>query len=191
MTIHTTPGGSDVENGRGYTTLTVLDQPSVPLAAVRVNNLAMDALGDYASVVADVLPAALEREGAEITGHLVVVFYRVGGIDSAHAKSDVAIGFPIERPLSRDIDVSSDACPGETALHASTVTLPEGRIAALSHNGPYSTRDDSWNALLTTLTDRGLEPTPPFWEVSIPVAEQDTVVTTSRTDLFAPLAPLN
>ena len=191
MTIHTTPGGSDVENGRGYSTLTVLDQPSVPLAAVRVNDLAMDALAECARVVAEALPPALEREGAAITGHLVVVFYRVGGIDSAHAKSDVAIGFPIETPLEEEIAVVSDATSAFTDLAASTVTLPEGRIAALSHNGPYSTRDDSWNALLTTLTDRGLEPTPPFWEVSVPVGEKDTVVTTSRTDLFAPLAPLN
>ncbi len=191
MTIHTTPGGSDVENGRGYTTLTVLDQPSVPLAACRVNDLAMDALGECAQAVADSLPAALEREGVTITGHLVVVFYRVGGIDSAHAKTDVAIGFPIEKPLEEDIKVESDASSAFTGLAASTATLPEGRIAALSHNGPYSTHDDSWNALLTTLTDRGLEPSPPFWEVSIPVGEHDTVVTTSRTDLFAPLAPLN
>lgn len=190
MTIHTTPGGSDVENGRGYTTLTVLDQPSVPLAAVRVNDLAMGSLGECARVVADSLPAVLEREGVAITGHLVVVFYRVGGIDSAHANSDVAIGFPIEKPLPRTIALESDAGSAFPGLSASTVSLPEGRIAALSHNGPYSTRDDSWDALLTTLTDRGLEPTPPFWEVSIPVSEHDTIVTTSRTDLFAPLAPL-
>ncbi len=175
------PGGSDVDSVRGFTTLTILDQPEVPCAVVRADNVTMTNLPNLFDPVFRTLPTALAGAERSIVAPALASYFRIGGMDSEHATTDMAVGFPIDAPLQHDLPL------GGTGLTATTWTTPGGRVAALSHFGPYDTLQQSWQQLLATLAERGLSPTPPFWEVYVTAPEPSMDPATLRTDLFVSL----
>ncbi|MDO5645842.1 MAG: GyrI-like domain-containing protein [Dermabacter sp.] len=178
------PGGSLVTAPSGFANLTILDQPAVPCVVVNANNIPMAELGSLFDPAFSHLPAVIAEAGLEITAPALAAYYRIGGVDHGHATCDIAAGFPVSAPLE------APATLGDTGLVADNWELPAGRIAALTHLGGYDGLQESWNALMTTMTERGLSPQAPFWEVYVSMPGPDADLATQRTDLFVPLGPL-
>lgn len=179
------PGGSDIESSRGFTNLTILDQPQVPCAVVKADGIAMSALSTFFDPVFRGLPAALEQAGRSIVAPAIAAYFRIGGIDEEQATTDLLAGFPIDAPLGQELRIGTvDGGSGFTAV---PWAIPGGRIAVLTHHGAYSGLQASWQRALSSMTERGLSPVPPFWEVYVTPPAPGADPAALRTDLFVAL----
>lgn len=177
-----------MESSRGFQNLTILDQPTVPCAVVRASNIAMSELPQLFDPVFRQLPTALAAAGRHIVAPALGAYFRIGGVDADHASTDVAVGFPIDSALRTPFTLEGSG-PGGKLLEVTAWDMPGGRIAAYSHRGGYDTLQDSWQQVLGTITERGLSPAPPFWEVYVTAPTPDADPLDLRTDLFVALAP--
>lgn len=66
-------------------------------------------------------------------------------------------------------------------------TLPGGRVAVLTHLGPYETLPSAWNQLMQFLDERGLRPGSHYGEVYVTEPTPTADPATMRTDIFVSL----
>lgn len=86
----------------------------------------------------------------------------------------IEIGFPVV--------AAANAGVGIDASH-----LPGGRIAVLTHSGPYDRLPDAWGRLMGFLAEQGVEPGEPYGEIYVTEPTPSTDPATLRTDLFVVL----
>jgi effector-binding domain-containing protein len=80
-------------------------------------------------------------------------------------------------PLSSAVETSGRVAAGE---------LPGGRVATVTHVGPYDQLKNTWGAIMAWVQTEGLTPTGAPWEVYID--DPATVgVSTLRTQIYVPV----
>lgn len=87
---------------------------------------------------------------------------------------ELEVGFVVDGQVEPDGDVIPSALPG-------------GRVARLVHHGGYDGLGAAWGGLLMWVSDQGLVPAGPMWEVYVTEPTPQTDPAHLRTDLFCPV----
>lgn len=149
-------------------TFDVVELEPATTAVIR-GTVAMDALPQFFDESFGALFSAIGEQGIEITG---AAFARYFGPPSDTAELEV--GVPTDRAI-------------EAAEAVVASTLPAGRAAHTVHHGSFDELGESWQALMNWVTEEGLAPSGPFWEVYLtePTPEMDPA--DLRTALYLPI----
>lgn len=86
----------------------------------------------------------------------------------------IEIGFPVVAAANAGAGIESSHLPG-------------GRVAVLTHTGPYDQLPEAWGRLMAFLAEQGVEPAEPCGEVYVTDPTPSTDPATLRTDLFIAL----
>jgi len=89
---------------------------------------------------------------------------------------DFEVGIAVDQPLP-------EAQGTEGGMTLTPSVLPAGRIAVLSHIGPYEELAEAWSGFMDEVVAAGHEPDFPFWEVYVSNPRPDLDPATLRTDL--------
>lgn len=186
---------STFEGQSGFPTLTILDQKSIDCVVVEFNEVPYELVQEIANHVRRQLPKQIQARGFELASALLSIHFKISGTSGKSALVNMAVGYSVEEDQPNAAELSpavSLELPDNLAQllvanEAKRYTLPAGRVAVLSH---YHQKDEgsepgskrpvlfaAWEKMLTRITDRGLSPLAPMWEVYAP----------GRTDLFVPL----
>lgn len=165
--LHPTSDGPRMDPGPASVDPEIHHLPMQETAVVTVDVPVAELPATIGGAIGEVM-AAMAEAGVELAGPPFVRYFGTGPQVRAE------IGFPVLRPAPRVGRVD----PG---------TLPGGRIASITHIGPYEGLADTYGRLHRWLAELGLQPSGPTWEVywSDPGTEPDPA--TWRTDIFAPL----
>lgn len=158
-----------------HTEIVIAEVPAVPTAVVKHHDLPMSRLNTASEKSAVQIPDAIEDVGISLTGPVFALHHR-WPIDTA----DVEIGFPISRPLTEPIRLSE-------TLEIVGSELPAGRIATVSHVGPYAGLAEAWGAFTAGVGEHEERMTFPYWDLYISLPTQKGG--TARTDLVSLLEP--
>lgn len=118
---------------------------------------------------------ALGGQGLQPAGPAFALYHR-----APTGTVDVEVGIPVDRPMD-----APDRTNADVPLTPSV--LPAGRLAMVSHLGPYADLDKAWDGFLDELTAAGHQPTLPFWEFYVTEPTPDTDPASLRTDLVTRL----
>lgn len=134
----------------------IVTKPEVDLAVVRAT-VAMDALADFYDRSFREVSEVLARQGVVPTGPAFGVYFGSPGVTA-----DVAAGFPVDRPIEAEGNVTS-------------LTLPGGRVAELVHKGGYDGLGASYDRLFSWLGEQGEVGGEVMWEsyLTEPSPEKD------------------
>jgi effector-binding domain-containing protein len=116
------------------------------VTAVVDGRLRPEDLPGFLGPAIEAVAAAVERQGAHVTGPPFTAYQAVGEREFA-----VEAGFPVAGPIVADGSVR----PGE---------LPGGPTAETVHSGPYETLPETYGKVLDWLRVRGLRPGRRMWE---------------------------
>jgi effector-binding domain-containing protein len=155
------------------TELRVTDAPSVPTAVVHCEDFPVYKLPKLMDGVFSHLVDALGQAGISPLGAAFTLHHRFP-VDTA----DLEVGFVVDAPLAQPVELPS----GYTVQGSS---LPEGRVAMLSHLGGYASLGEAWGEFMEAVGEAEEQSTYPIWEfyVSNPAETKDPA--NLRTDLFA------
>jgi effector-binding domain-containing protein len=162
--------------GGPYRELTVLDAPEVPTVVNVARDYPMDRMAEIFDSTFSALFPALGEQGIQPVGPAFALHTRMP-TDTV----DFEVGVPVDRPLPG----ARTAGPGPTL---SPSRLPGGRIAVISHLGPYDGLGEAWSRFMQAVADSGHQPALPFWEVYVTEPSPDADPSTMRTDLVTLLA---
>ena len=111
----------------------------------------------------------MQQSGREPAGMPFTIYYAMDG-----NTLDLECGMPVASPM----DGGGRVKAGE---------LPEGKVATVTHMGPYDELPQTWAALMEWMGAQGLQPAGAPWEVYVtdPGAEPDQ--SKWRTDIFFPV----
>jgi effector-binding domain-containing protein len=153
----------------------VRDVAPMTTAAVRVSRTP----DDLAAAFPEFLPKVSVRV-AELGGAIAGPPYaRYHGM--ADGRFDVEIGAPIVAPIPT-LRALAEVDPGEVGASS----LPGGRVAVLTHVGPYASLGDSWRRGEAWLAEAGHRSSGPAWELY--VDDPDLVAPDRlRTEITFPL----
>ena len=137
-------------------------------------------LGIRSSAKMQDLPDILGAHFGEIFGYVIQNGQQPAGMPLSRYHSmdgesvDLECGIPINAPL----DGTDRIKPG---------SLPGGRVATVTHVGPYEGLPQTWSALFEWIGAEGLKPADAPWEVYLtdPGAEPDS--SKWRTQIFFPV----
>lgn len=158
-----------------HTEVVIAEVPAVCTAVVKHHDLPMSRLNGAAEKAAAQIPDALEEAGIALTGPAFALHHR-WPVDTA----DVEIGFPIAQPLTEPIRLTD-------TIEIVGSELPGGRIATVTHVGPYSGLADAWGAFTAGVGEQGERMTFPYCDLYISLPSQKGG--TARTDLVSLLEP--
>ncbi|GER23781.1 transcriptional regulator [Zafaria cholistanensis] len=167
--------------GGPYLEPAVLEVEWTPTAVVKATGAALDALPGLFGRGYQAVSAALQDEGRPPVGPAFALYRHPPG-----ATVDVELGFPLIRPLQGGLPAMEQDNP-RTDLDVVPSELPGGRVAVLSHLGPYDALADAWRRLTAWVEEQGRAPRLPFWEVYVTEPAPETDPATLRTDLYLPL----
>ncbi len=151
--------------------MAVLDVPEIPTAVSTFTDLPMTDMARAFDATFTALFPPLEAEGIRPAGPAFSRHSRMP-TDSV----DMQVGIPVDRALPRSVTTDS----GITVIPS---TLPAGRIAIVSHLGPFDGLGDAWARFMQAVSDAGHTPALPFWEVYVTEPSPDMDPATLRTDL--------
>ena len=124
----------------------------------------------------------IQQNGQAPAGMPFAIYYHMDGgpldVDGEECADggsiDMECGMPVAAPLD-----------GSGRIKASE--LPAGKVATVTHMGPYNNLPQTWSALTRWMEAQGLEPAGAPWEVYVtdPGAEPDQ--SKWRTDIFFPV----
>lgn len=158
------------------TEIEIFEAEDVPTAVLRRDNFPMNQMRTlFDQGVAAMFPALAQRSIQPI-GPAFSLHYRV-----PTDTTDLEVGFPLSAPMTEEIDAGKD-------FVVEPSVLPGGRIASISHVGPYAGLGPAWGAFMNRLAADGHQIGLPFWEVYFTEPSPDIDPATIRTDLYARLA---
>lgn len=159
-----------VNHPTGWTEPTVLeDVPVTTTAVVRHDDVTL----------AD-LPALFDAGYQRVVAVTVAVGVALAGPALAVYEGDPAGVFSIEIgfPVGQTFDETDGVGPS---------TLPGGRLAVLTHLGPYDALPAAWETLMGFVSAQGLRPSDRMGEVYVTDPSPTTDPATLRTDLYVPV----
>lgn len=145
------------------------DVPPTSTAVVRHERVTLNDLGGLFDTAYPRVAAAASAVGNPPVGPAVSLYEG----DPA-ATFSIEIGFPVASPFKDHEGVVGS-------------TLPGGRVAVLTHLGPYETLPSAWNRLMQFLDERGLRPGSHYGEVYVTEPTPTADPATMRTDIFVSL----
>lgn len=154
---------------------TVLNGEEVPLVVVRHVDVRLDDLREIFDSSFGPLVTVAATAGLTVEGPAIAVYE--GDVSEAFT---LEVGFPVDRALPEPTDV------GGTAVIPSQ--LAAGRLAVLTHIGPYDQLGESWGRLMTWVGEQRLSPDSRFGEVYVTEPTPDGDPNALRSDIFLTLA---
>lgn len=79
------------------------------------------------------------------------------------------------------------ASPVEGTERVRSGELPAGKVATVTHMGPYEQLGQTWSALMKWMEDEGLQPACAPWEVYVTDPGEEPDPSKWRTDIFFPI----
>jgi effector-binding domain-containing protein len=138
-----------------------------PTACIRTKTT-RDKLGEVMGPMYGDIMAAVQPTGAAPTGMPFARYYEMQGNDV-----DLECGIPLSAVIEPSGRVAASALPG-------------GRVATVTHVGPYDQLGDAWEAIMGWVQSEGLTPSGAPWEVYV---DDPTKVEASelRTQIYVPV----
>lgn len=138
-----------------------------PAACIRTKTT-MDKLGEVMGPMYGEIMGVVQPSGVAPAGMPFARYHDMRG-------NDVDLEFGI--PLSLSIETSGRVAASE---------LPGGRVATVTHVGPYGQLKDTWDGIMGWVQSEGLTPTGAPWEVYV---DDPTKVDASelRTEIYVPV----
>lgn len=112
--------------------------------------------------------AVVERQGLSPRGAFGLYLAPPGDV------IELEVGLIVDGEVEPDGDVIPSSLPG-------------GRVARLVHHGAYDGLGEAWGGLMAWVSDQGLTPAGPMWEVYVTDPTPETDPASLRTDLFCPV----
>ena len=139
-----------------------------PIVGVRTT-AKMSELGQIMGPLFGEVMGHIQRNGQHPAGMPFAIYHDMNG-----GEVDVECGIPVSSPIEGEGRISA----GE---------LPAGRVATVTHTGPYEGLRETWAALTEWMSSQGLVPAGAPWEVYVtdPGAEPDS--SKWRTDIYFPV----
>ena len=81
-------------------------------------------------------------------------------------------------PVASPVEGTERVRPGE---------LPAGKVATVTHMGPYEQLGQTWSALMKWMEEEGLQPACAPWEVYVTDPGEEPDQSKWRTDIFFPV----
>ncbi|MCS6711498.1 GyrI-like domain-containing protein [Brachybacterium sp. EF45031] len=157
-------------------TVEIREVPEVPTVAVCVRDWRTADMGHLMDTVFSQLPQALAHHGLEPAGPAYALYHRM-----PVATADIEVGFPVAAPAQVRLELDDD-------MVATPSRLPGGRVAVISHVGPYQGLAEAWGAFIAAVGERGERGALPFWEFYVTEPTPDLDPAEVRTDLVTLLA---
>jgi len=142
----------------------IVEVALVPAAVVR-DVVEMSTIGDFFDQSFGQILATLVAEGIEPTGPAFALYH-----GPPTTTADLEVGFPVDRVIGAVEPVE----PGST---------PAGRVARLTHIGPYDQLGPSWERLGSWIAAQGETPAGDLWEVYVTQPTPDVDPATLLTEL--------
>jgi effector-binding domain-containing protein len=159
-----------------YTEVTILDAPEIPTVVQAVTDYPMAEMAQAFDSTFSALFPVLGAQGIQPVGPAFSLHTRMP-TDTV----DMEVGIPVDRPLGGDTTT-------DTGITLRPSSLPAGRIAIMSHVGPYDGLAAAWGGFMQALADQGHQPELPFWEIYVTEPRPDSDPATLRTDLVTLLS---
>jgi effector-binding domain-containing protein len=122
----------------------------------------------YGELIAEV-SASLARRSISMAGPSFGRYF-----DYTKDHVDMAVGFPVAGSVEDDGRLVADELPG-------------GRVAVVTHVGPYTKLGEAYRAIEAWVAEQGLASAGPPWEVYVTGPAQTSDSSTWRTDIFQPV----
>ncbi|MBK7821671.1 MAG: GyrI-like domain-containing protein [Tessaracoccus sp.] len=153
----------------------VVDTDAVALAVVRHEGMRIEGLPAAFDSSYGPVMVALQGAGLMPVGAALAVYE-----GDPMAEFAVEIGFPVDRPLPATAEVDG--------LSVTPSEIPAGRVAMLTHVGPYDELGAAWGRLMTWAATEGVTPGARYGEIYVTEPTPDGDPTQLRSDLFLTLA---
>lgn len=165
---------TDVTTSGPWPEPTIIDADAVALAVARHEGMRIDGLpAAFDSSYGPVL-IALQGAGLQPVGAALAIYE-----GDPMAEFAVEIGFPVDRPLPAAAEVDGiSVTPSE---------IPAGRLAVLTHIGPYDQLGDAWGRLMGWVVSEQLAPGARYGEIYVTEPTPDADPNQLRSDLFLTL----
>ena len=138
--------------------------------SIRRPSARVDTLSQTMGEVFGELMGYLSANGVEPAG---MPFSRYHSMDGETV--DVECGLPVAEPMAG----AGNAKPG---------TLPAGKVATITHLGPYDDLPKSWGRLFEWINAQGLEQRGAPWETYVTDPGMEPDVSKWRTDIYFPVS---
>ena len=138
-----------------------------PAACIRTK-ATMDKLGELMGPMYGEIMGVVQQTGVAPAGMPFARYYEMQGNDV-----DLECGVPV----SSAVETRGRVAPGE---------LPGGKVATVTHVGPYDQLRNTWERIMSWIQSEGLTPNGAPWEVYV---DDPTTVDPSklRTEIFVPV----
>ena len=124
---------------------TVVDTEAVALAVVRHEGMRIEGLPAAFDSSYGPVMVALQGAGLHPVGAALAVYE-----GDPMAEFAVEIGFPVDRPLPAAVELDG--------VHVTASGLPAGRLAVVTHVGPYDELGAAWGRFMGWVASQGLSP---------------------------------
>ena len=150
----------------------IFDAEEVPTAVIKRNDFPMQDMRMLFDEGLSALFPAISKRSVKPAGPVFSLHHRM-----PTKTTDLEVGLPIDAPFSGQIDA------GEDFIIEPSV-MPAGKVAAISHVGPYAGLPGAWGSFMQKLAADGHRIGVPFWEVYLTEPGPDVDPETLRTDLY-------
>ncbi|KAB1659609.1 AraC family transcriptional regulator [Pseudoclavibacter chungangensis] len=140
-------------------------------AVVRRDSITMAGVHELFDHAFGPVAEAVGGSGAHIAGPAFAAYD--GDLSGSFA---IELGFPVDGSFTEPVDAGGE--------HIIPSTLPGGRVAVVTHIGPYDELPNAWSDLVDAVATSGGTIGSPMWEVYVTEPTPDTDPATLRTDLF-------
>ena len=165
---------TDVMTSGPWPEPTVVDTEAVALAVVRHEGMRIEGLPAAFDSSYGPVMVALQGAGLHPVGAALAVYE-----GDPMAEFAVEIGFPVDRPLPAAVELDG--------VHVTASGLPAGRLAVVTHVGPYDELGAAWGRLMGWVASEQLAPGARYGEIYVTEPTPDGDPNLLRSDLFLTL----
>ncbi len=152
----------------------IVDTNTIALAVIRFEGMRIEGLPAAFDASYGPVMAALQGAGLQPVGAALAVYE-----GDPMAEFAVEIGFPVDRPLHAAVELDG--------VHVTASGLPAGRLAVVTHVGPYDQLGAAWGRLMGWGASEQLAPGARYGEIYVTEPTPDGDPNQLRSDLFLTL----
>ncbi len=165
---------TDVMTSGPWPEPTVVDTDAIALAVIRFEGMRIEGLPAAFDSSYGPVMVALQGAGLHPVGAALAVYE-----GDPMAEFAVEIGFPVDRPLPAAVELDG--------VHVTASGLPAGRLAVVTHVGPYDELGAAWGRFMGWVASQGLSPDDRYGEIYVTEPTPDGDPNLLRSDLFLTL----
>lgn len=150
----------------------IFDAEAIPTAVIKRDDFPMNEMRALFDEGLSALFPAITQRGITPAGPVFSLHHRI-----PTTTTDLEVGLPVDGSFAGDIDA------GRGFVIKPSV-MPAGKVAGISHVGPYVGLPKAWGAFMEQLGAKGHKIGVPFWEVYFTEPRPDIDPATIRTDLY-------